>query len=83
MSHGKSKSKLDNSKSKSPPSLTVYHTDVRGLREHFTDPEAFMLKNNPDIFALCETNLHDDIQDAGNMHGLGVYVKSNLPRDYF
>ena len=52
-----------------------------------------MLKNNTDIFALCETNLHDNIQDsdfqlpgylpihhndAGHIHGLGVYVKSNL-----
>ena len=48
-----------------------------------------MLKNNPDIFALCETNPHDDIQDsdfqlpgylpihrkdAMHMHSLGVYV---------
>ena len=63
------------------------------LRGNFTDLEAFMLKNNPDIFALCETNLHDNIQDdfqlpgylpihrkdTGHMHGLGVYVKSNLP----
>ena len=53
-----------------------------------------MLKNNPDIFAHCETNRHDDIQnsefqlpaylsihhkDAGHMHGLGVYAKSNFP----
>ena len=53
-----------------------------------------MLKTNPGIFALCEPNLHDDIHDsdfqllgylqihrmdAGHMHGLGVYVKSNLP----
>ena len=57
-----------------------------------------MLKNNPDIFVLFETNLYDDIQasdfqlpiqlpiqlsihrkDARHMHGLGVYVKSNLP----
>ena len=52
-----------------------------------------MLENNPDIFALYETNLHEDIQDsdfqlpgylpihcndAGLMHSLGVYVKSNL-----
>ena len=85
MSHAKSKSKPDNSKPKSPPPL---------LRGNFTDLEAFMLKNNTDIFALCQTNLHDDIQasdlqlsgylpihckDAENMHGLGVYVKRNLP----
>ena len=53
-----------------------------------------MHKNKPDIFALCETNLHDNTQDsdfqlpgylpihrkdAGHMHGLGVYAKSNLP----
>ena len=52
-----------------------------------------MFKNNPDIFAVCETNLHDiqdsDFQlpsylpihrkDAGHMHGRGVYVKSNFP----
>ena len=93
MSHAKS-SKLDNSKPKSQPPLTVYYTNVRGLRGNFADLEAFMLKNNSDIFALCETNLHDDIhdsdvqlhgylpiqrKDAGHMHGLGVYVKSNLP----
>ena len=44
---------------------------------NFTDREAFMLKNNAGIFVLCETNLHDDIQTT--WHGLGVYVKSNLP----
>ena len=90
MQNGKS----DNSKPKSPPPLSVYYTDARGLRGNFTDLEAFMLKNNPDIFAHCETNRHDDIQnygfqlpaylsilykDAGHMHGLGVYAKSNLP----
>ena len=94
MSHAKLQGKPDNSKSKSPLLLTVYYTNVRGLTGTFTDLEAFMLKNNPDIFALCETHLHDDIQDsdfqlpgylpihredAGHMHGLGVYVKSNLP----
>ena len=95
MSHAKSTSKFDNSKSKSLPPLTVYYTNnVRGLRGDFTDLEAFMLKNNPDIFALCETNLHDDIQDSDfqlpgylpihrkdnrNMHGLAAYVKNNLP----
>ena len=94
MFNSKSKSKPDNSKPKSPPHLTVYYTNVRGLRGNFTDLEAIMLKNNPDIFTLCETYLHDDIQDsdfqlsgylpihrkdAGHMHGLGVYVKSNLP----
>ena len=92
-SHAKSKSKSDNSKPKSLPPLTVYYTNVRGLRGNFTDFEAFFLKNYPDIFALCETNLHDDIQDsdfqlrgflpnhrkdAGHMHGIGDYLKSNL-----
>ena len=53
-----------------------------------------MLRNKPDILALCETNLHDNIldsdfqlpgylpihcKDAGHMHDLGVYVKNNLP----
>ena len=97
MSNLKSKNKPD--KSKSPPPLTICYTNVRGLRGNFTDLEAFMLKNKPDIFALCETNLHEDVLDAdvqlpgylpihrkdsGNMHGLGVYVKSNLPiaREY-
>ena len=94
MSHAKSKSKPDNSNPKSSPPLIVYYTNVRGLRGNFMDLEAFMHKNNPDIFALCETNLHDDIQDAdfqlsgyllihrkdgGHIHGLGVCVKSNLP----
>ena len=92
MSNNKNKSKSD--KSKSPPPLTVCYTNVRGLRGNFTDLEAFMHKNKPDIFALCETNLHDNTQDsdfqlpgylpihrkdAGHMHGLGVYAKSNLP----
>ena len=94
MSHAKLKSKPDNSTPKSSPPLTVYYTSVIGLRGNFTDLEAFMLKNNPGIFAHCETNLHGDIQDSdfqlpgylpihrkdvGHMHGLGVYVKSNLP----
>ena len=94
MPNAKSKSKHGNSKPKSPPPLTVYYINVRGLRRNVSDLEAFMLEYNPDIFALCETNLHDDIQDsdfqlpsylpihrkeAGHMHGLGVYVKSNLP----
>ena len=91
MSHAKSNSKPDNSKPKSPPPLTVYYTNVRGLRGNFTDLETLMLKNNPEIFALCETNLHGDIQDSPtawilanpsqgcwDMHGIGVYVKSNL-----
>ena len=84
---------LYNCKPRSPPPLTVYYTNVRGLRGNFTDLEAFMVKNNPGIFTLCETNLHDDIQDsdsqlpgylpihrkdAGYMHGLGIYVKRNL-----
>ena len=92
MSNNINKSKSD--KSKSPPPLTVCYTNVRGLRGNFTDLEAFMHKNKPDIFALCETNLHDNTQDsdfqlpgylpihrkdAGHMHGLGVYAKSNLP----
>ena len=64
MSLAKSKSKPDKSKSKLLPPLTVYYTNVRGLRGNFTDLEAFMLKNNPDIFALCETNLHGGIQDS-------------------
>ena len=41
-----------------------------------------MLKNNTDIFAVCETNLYYlpiHHKDARSMHGLGVYVKSNLP----
>ena len=64
MSHAISKSKPDNSKPQSPPTLTVYYTNVRGLKGNFKDLEAFMLKINPDIFALCETNLHADIQDS-------------------
>ena len=94
MSHAKSKSKPVNSKPKSLPPLTVYYTNVRRLRGNFTDLEAFMLKNNPDTFALCEINLHHNIQDCdfqmpgylpnhckntGHIHGLGVYVKSKLP----
>ena len=94
MSHAKCNSKPDYSRPKSLPLLTVFYTNVRGLRGNLIDLEAFILKNNLDIFALCETNLHDNIQDsdfqlpeylsihcqgAGNIHGLGVYVKSNLP----
>ena len=62
MSNNKNKSKSD--KSKSPPPHTVCYTNVRGLRGNFTDLEAFMHKNKPDIFALCETNLHDNTQDC-------------------
>ena len=74
---------------------TVYYTNVRGLMGSLTYLETFILKNNPDIIALCETNLHDNIQDsdfqlpgylpihrknaAGHMHDLGVYAKINLP----
>ena len=35
--------------------LTVYCTNVRGLKGNFTDLEVFLLKNNLCIFALCET----------------------------
>ena len=91
MSQAKSKSKPDNYKPKSSHPLTVYCTKVRGfplILKHL------MLKNNPDIFAQSETNLHGEIQDsdfelpgyfpihrkdAGPMHGHGIYVKSNLP----
>ena len=48
-----------------------------------------MLKNKLDIFALCETIQDSDFQvpgylpihrnDAGHMHGLCVYAKSNFP----
>ena len=53
-----------------------------------------LLLVNTISLALCETNLHDDIQDsdfqlpgylpshrkdAGHLQDLGVYVKSNLP----
>ena len=84
--HAKSKSKPDNSKPKSPPPLTVYYANIRW--GNFTDLEAFVPKKNP-----FETNLHNDIQDsdfqstdylpihrkdAGHVHGLSVYVKSNL-----
>ena len=63
--------------SKSLPPLTVYCTNVRGLRGNFTDLEAFMLKNKPDIFALCETNLHGDIQNSDfQLHGyLPIHCK--------
>ena len=53
------------------------------------------LSSNPDIFALCETNLDDSIHSANfsvrgylpliqkdsstHMHGLAVYVKEGLP----
>ena len=84
------KSKPGNSKHKSPPHLTVYYINVRGLRGNFTVLEAYA-QEQPCHFAL----LHDDIQDsdfhlpgylpiyrkdAGHMHSLGAYVKSNLAR---
>ena len=72
MPHAKLKCKPDNSTRKSLPPLTVYYTSIRGLTGNYTDLETFMLENNPNIFALCETNLH-------YMHGLCVYVKGNLP----
>ena len=46
MSHAKSKSKPDNFKAKSSPSITVYYTNV-GLRGNFTALKAFMLRTTP------------------------------------
>ena len=94
MSQQKSKSKPDKFKFKSPTPLKICCTNIRGLRSNFKDLEAFLLKNNPDIFALSESNLHDGIldsdflvpgylpihrKDSGHMHGLGVYIQCNLP----
>ena len=78
MSNNKNKSKSD--KSKSPPPLTVCYTNVRGLRGNFTDLEAFMHKNKPDIFALCETNLHDRHTLSLPKCRTGYYTSSFFPR---
>ena len=63
MSYTKTKSKPDNSKSKSLPPLNG-HYKCKGLSGNFTDLVGFMLKSKPDIFAPCETDLDDDIYDS-------------------
>lgn len=86
-------SKTDQSKSPKPFSLTF--TNIRGLRSNFSDVESFLYDSAPDFLALCETNLNPSILDSDFfvrgylpiirkdsstfMHGLGVYVRDNLP----
>ena len=80
---------------KSHNSLTVSFSNIRGLRTNFLDCESFLLSQSPDILALCETNLDDSIDSnhftvngylplirkdsSTHMHGLGLFVKENLP----
>ena len=63
MPHAKSKGKPDNSIPKSLQPLTVYYTNVRGLRGNFTDLEAFcsrttlasLLSVKPTCMATCQS----------------------------
>ena len=82
------------SKSPSKP-LSLAYTNIRGMRSNFSHVVSFLSNSSPDIFALCETNLNDsvdnkDLEVAGYLpiirkdstthtHGLGVYVRDNLP----
>ena len=76
-------------------SLILSFTNIWGLCSNFIECGFFVESNFPDIFALCETNLHDSI-DPGNfsvigylllirkdsithMYGLAVCVKEGLP----
>ena len=77
-------------------SLKLSFTNIWDLRSNFIDYESFLESNlNPDILALCETNLDDSIgsgnfsvrgylplirkDSSTHMHGLAVYVKEGLP----
>ena len=78
-----------------PKPLSLAYTNIRGIRTNFSHVESFLSNSSPDIFALCETNLNPSISSknlnvAGylplvredsptHMHGLGVYVRDNLP----
>ena len=78
-----------------PRALSISFSNVRGLRTNFTECEAYLNTASPDILALCETNLDESISSSSfmvpgylplirldstiHMHGLGVFVKDNLP----
>ena len=75
--------------------LSLAYTNNGGIRTNFSHVESFLSNSSPDIFALCETNLNPSVSNknlnvAGylplvrkdsstHMHGLGVYVRDNLP----
>ena len=75
--------------------FSICFSNVRGLRGNFVSVESFLARNSPDVFALCETNLNPGISSSDfgvegylplirkdspkHMHGLAVYVRSNLP----
>ena len=86
-----SKAKPDNVKASK---LRISFTNVRGLRGNFSSVEAYLESNKPDVLALSETNLQEDILDADfsvkgylpirrkdstHMLGLGVYIREGLP----
>ena len=78
-----------------PKLLYIAYTNIRGIRTNFSHVESFLSNSSPDIFALCETNLNSLVSNqpltvsgylppirkdsSTHMHGLGVYVRDNLP----
>ena len=80
---------------KTPNTLNLSFTNIRGFRSNFTAVESFLHQNSPDFLALSETNLNPGISSSDflvdgylplqrmdskyHMHGLGVYVRNNLP----
>ena len=78
-----------------PRAASISFSNVRSLRTNFTECEAYLNTASLDILALCETNLDESISSSSfmvpgymplirldsttHMHGLGVFVKDNLP----
>ena len=73
---------------KSHTSLKVSYTNIRGFHSNFLHCEFYLETNSPDILALSETNLEDEVDSnsfivkgylplihkdsSTHMHGLGV-----------
>jgi len=78
---------------KSP--FTLSFGNIRSLRDKFADVESYLHLNKPDIFGLSETALNESVPNSDliipgylplirkdsikHMHGLGIYVRDNLP----
>ena len=43
--------------------LNISYTNIRGLRSNSKDLQAYICNNKPDLFTLCESNLHGGIFD--------------------
>ena len=78
-----------------PTCINLSFTNIRGLRSNFSFVETFLMQKSPDLLAMCETNLNNEISSSDfmvkgylpiirkdsthHMHGLGLYVRENLP----